>query len=181
MDMNFKWHTRAEKLLVVAYWWEAQKGKCCICGGQMEPYTRDKTSSRLAATIEHLIPRRDNGPNTAGNVRLAHATCNHALGALFSINQEREKRSLPPLNEQWALANKKGPIRPKALHRQPYGLSLPRGATLMPEYLDKIVAAGPDAKTRMNAKAASDQVKRARKMTPNETAQWLAGLGIRGA
>lgn len=220
MDMNFEWHTRAEKLLVVAYWWKEQDGKCCICQTSMLPYKREHTNDPSRATVEHLIPRRDSGPNTAGNVRLAHAKCNHALGALWSVNQQREKYGQTPLSREWALESgarlksngwKKRPKLPQqsafalmtaeendrrireyiAKKTPKHGvswnagnaLSLPRGATLMPEYLDKIALTGPDAKTRMNAKAASDQMKgrRAQKMTPIETARWLTAQGIRGA
>lgn len=220
MDMNFEWHTRAEKLLVVAYWWKEQKAKCCICQCPMLPYLREHTSDPNRATVEHLIPRRDSGPNTAGNVRLAHARCNHALGALWGINKQREKYGKAPLSQEWALKHggrlKPGGSKPRP-NRPPMSalqlmtaeendrrmrdylenktpkqgvswnagnaLSLPRGATLMPEYLDKIVATGPDARTRMNAKAAADQVRarRAHRMTAEETARWLTSQGVRGA
>lgn len=168
MDMNFHWTTRAEKLLVVAYWWKEQAGECCICHGQMEPYKRQSTHNPRAATVEHLIPRRDNGPNTAGNVRLAHAHCNHALGGLWMQNQHRASKGLPPITAEQALRREEAKAVPprkrsiifrKGDHFEPdspyYNLwlawkdqqeatelrgiawrrvSLPRGATLTPEY-----------------------------------------------
>jgi hypothetical protein len=210
MDMSFAWHTREEKLLVVSYWWKHQNGKCCICDEQMLPYHRDNTNNPMRATIEHLIPKRENGPNNAGNVRLAHAICNNALGALWEMNQQRAKDGLEPMSREWALNAAKGTLKVRQgisamtprerarnnvdkafekVERKAKGvtwcaqnaISLPRGATLTPEYLDKIAVEAADSRTRMNAKAASDQVKRARKMTTLETAQWLASLGIRGA
>lgn len=191
MDMDFKWTTRAEKLLVVAYWWEQQQGHCCICFKPMDAYMRDGHTNPNAASIEHLIPRRENGPNTAGNVRLAHAACNHALGALWSANQDRAVKGLAPLSEKWALNSAKGrrgaaqvssktmtaeenAQRMREYHaRKARGvvwcaanaLSLPRGATL-PTYKIK------RARTIRRA---------AQKMTAEETARWLAEQGIKGA
>lgn len=185
MDMDFEWHTREEKLLVVDYWWTEQKGLCCLCGNLMKPYKRQHSTDPDAATIEHLIPRRENGPNTAGNVRLAHGLCNHALGALWEQNRHRQRIGLPPISEKHALASAAGNHRAKA-KPQPHmskeeikarkergvayramALSLPRGATLTPEY-EKL--AGKHIHT-----------KRAFRMTARETAQWLADQGIKGA
>jgi len=103
MDPDFVWTTREEKLLVVAYWWHQQEGRCCICSLPMLPYKRQETKDRDRATVEHLIPRRDGGPNTVANIRLAHASCNHALGGLWSINQVRAASGLEPLDREWAL------------------------------------------------------------------------------
>lgn len=185
MDMNFKWTTRDEKLFVVAYWWKEQKGCCCLCGGLMKPYKREHSTDPDAATVEHLIPRRDNGPNTAGNVRLAHGLCNHALGALWEQNRHRARLGLPPLTEKHALASAAGNRRAKA-KPQPHmsreeikarkergaayralALTLPRGATLTPEY-QKLVGKHINGKT-------------ATRMTARETAAWLAAQGIKGA
>jgi hypothetical protein len=204
MDMNFHWTTRSEKLQVVAYWWEEQKGKCCICFKPMEPYKRQNTPHPQAATIEHLIPRRENGPNTVGNVRLAHAWCNHALGGLWMQNQHRALKGLPPLTQEQALGGEMQ--RKSALSRptkrsirfhkddvfapeSPYynlwvawkaereakelrkfyqeRVSLPRGATLTPEYQQLI--------------GRHITQKKAFRMTATETAQWLAKQGVRGA
>lgn len=110
MDPNFEWTTREEKLLVIDYWWEEQGKLCCICGEEMEPYKRQGTHNPKAATVEHLIPKRDNGPNTVGNIRLAHAFCNHTLGALWSRTGTaprlvsprllKKRRSLSPSHER---------------------------------------------------------------------------------
>ncbi len=100
---EFEWRTRAEKMRVVEYWWTEQRAICCICDTEMEPYRRTDDTSPMAASIEHLIPRRENGPNTLGNVRLAHAMCNHALGDLWAINTMLEQKGLPPMTKEWAL------------------------------------------------------------------------------
>lgn len=163
MDMNFAWTTRAEKLLVVDYWWKEQQGRCCLCGDLMQPYKRQHTPNPDAATVEHVIPKRENGPDTAGNVRLAHAICNNALGAHWGRNQHRAKLGLPLISEKEALHTAIGNRRARV------------------------------AQTKREAKAASDPrvqevlkrfpgaVVRARKMTPIETARWLTSRGIRGA
>lgn len=117
MDMNFHWTTRAEKLLVVAYWWKEQKGLCCLCFRPMDPYLRQGTKNPNRATVEHLIPRRENGPDTAGNVRLAHAGCNHALGALWEMNKHRAIKGMAPLTEKWALNTATGNQRAASLSK----------------------------------------------------------------
>jgi len=192
MDMSFAWSTRDEKLLVVDYWWHEQRGLCCLCGELMRPYHRQHTNDPAAATIEHLIPRRDNGPNTAGNVRLAHAACNHALGALWETNKNLAARGLPLVPEKSAinyarqrardamgllpleLAKAKAAIA--KVKKKKVGVdwcaanvvSLPRGATLMPEHQN---ALGIIVRQRIPKP----------KMTAQETAQWLRQKGVRGA
>ena len=47
----------------------------------MLPYRRRRVKSAMDATVEHLKPKREGGPDTVGNVRLAHMVCNNALGA----------------------------------------------------------------------------------------------------
>lgn len=191
MDMDFIWTTRAEKLQVVEYWWREQGGRCCLCGHTMKPYHRQHSVDPESATIEHIIPRRDNGPNTVGNVRLAHAVCNHALGALHEQNKHRAEAGKPLLSEQWAMTNawarlrdKCRPITQEELQRREAekikrkkrgvswcaanALSLPRGATLKPENQE---ALGILVRQRV-AKP---------KMTAQETAAWLRSKGIRGA
>jgi hypothetical protein len=185
MDPNFEWHTRDEKLLVVDYWWKEQRGLCFLCGELMKPYKRQHSTDPDAATIEHVIPRRENGPNTAGNIRLAHGCCNNALGALWQQNQHRKRLGLPEITQKEALASAAGRRRAK-LKPQPHmtreqikarkergeayramALSLPRGATLTPEYQ---ALAGKHIHT-----------KKAFRMTAQETARWLAEQGIKGA
>lgn len=144
MEMDFEWHTRAEKLQVVAYWWEQQEGCCCICSKPMEPYHRDAGRNPNAASIEHLIPRRENGPNTAGNVRLAHRSCNNRLGGEWAEEQHRRlvEAGLAPRPK---LKRKRpayvfDPGFQKPATGQPFValdkklVSLPRGATLLPTY-----------------------------------------------
>lgn len=176
MDMDFEWHTRAEKLLVVAYWWEQQKGSCCICNHEMEPYHRDAGKNPNAASIEHLIPRRENGPNTVGNVRLAHRSCNNRLGGEWAIEQHRklvESGLAPkPKRKSKRPAYVFDPRTQLPATGQPFValdkklVSLPRGATLLPTY-----------KGRMG------NVPRPRKIkaTLAETARWLAEQGVKGA
>jgi hypothetical protein len=196
MDMNFSWTTRSERLLVVDYWWKRQRGLCCLCGEMMKPYKRQHSTDPDAATIEHIIPRRENGPNTVGNVRLAHGGCNHALGALWEQNRHRAIMGLPPISEREALASAAGNRRAKAkppmttleqarshvdkamdkVERKAKGVSwcaqnavsLPRGATLLPGYQGLV--SGKITVT-----------KKATKMTPVQVARWLAQQGIRGA
>jgi hypothetical protein len=198
MDPNFEWHTRDEKLLVVDYWWKEQRGLCFLCGELMKPFKRQHSTDPDAATVEHVIPRRENGPNTAGNVRLAHASCNNVLGALWEQNRHRAIMGLPPISEKQALASAAGNRRAKAkpqpqmtpleqarshvdkaldkVERKAKGVkwcaqnavSLPRGATLLPGYHGLI--SGKITVT-----------KKATKMTPIEVARWLAQQGIRGA
>ena len=172
--MDFEWHTRDEKLLVVAYWWKVQQGKCCICSAPMEPYHRDAGRNPNAASIEHLIPRRDDGPNTVGNVRLAHRSCNNRLGGLWAEERHRKlvEAGLAPKPKRRRPAYVFDPrhVQPPATGQPFIALdrklvSLPRGATLLPTY-----------------KGHMGNVPRvAKKMTPEETARWLAEQGIKGA
>lgn len=101
---EFVFRTRAERMRVIDHWWRDQMGHCCICKEVMEPYHRGMRSSNPeAATIEHLIPKRDGGPDTLGNVRLAHMRCNAGLGSLHSMNKHRAEKGLPPLTDEWAI------------------------------------------------------------------------------
>jgi hypothetical protein len=163
MDMNFKWTTRNEKLLVVAYWWEQQKGLCCLCGDLMKPYKRQDTPDPDAATVEHVIPKRDNGPDIAGNVRLAHAICNHTLGAHWGRNQHRAKLGLPPISEKEALHTAMGNRRARVAQTE------------------RDAKAANDPRVQEVLKAFPGTVVKARRMTAIETARWLALQGIRGA
>lgn len=108
MDPDFKWTTREEKLEVVRYWWREQRGICHLCKDRelpMESYT-NRAKGPWSATVEHIIPKRDGGPDTVGNVRLAHNWCNNALGALWQVNVERQMRGMKPLTEEWVLSNR---------------------------------------------------------------------------
>ncbi len=106
MDMDATWGTPASKRRVAAFWFREQRGICWLCKSTelpLEPYQRDRPHNPIAATIEHLIPRRDGGPNTVGNARVAHAACNSALGTLWEANRQRVQKGLPELTEAWAL------------------------------------------------------------------------------
>jgi hypothetical protein len=176
MDMNFEWHTRTEKLIVVEYWWREQKGLCCICNGLMEPYHRDAGTNPNAASVEHLVPKRDNGPDAVWNVRLAHRSCNNRAGGQWAyeehcrlvaeglVRPKRRKSKRPAY--VYDDRNAQDPAT-----GQPFtGLdkrlvSLPRGATLMPFYKGRADYQPPVAK----------------KMTAAETAAWLRKQGVRGS
>lgn len=142
--MDFEWHSYTEKLRVVAYWWEKQKRKCCICDLIMLPYQREHTKNPSRATIEHVIPKRDGGPNTAGNVRLAHARCNHALGALWGINKVRAQRGQPPLSTAWALQTgarvKSSAWNERQKCADLRGMTAAENARRMKEYLERQAA-----------------------------------------
>lgn len=103
MDPNFEWRTKEDKERVVNYWWTEQRMLCCLCGKQMQPYLGEGDTHPLRATIEHLIPRRENGPNTVANVRLAHALCNNTLGQQWERNRHLVERGLPPVSDTVAL------------------------------------------------------------------------------
>lgn len=129
LSPSFSWSTRDEKLMVVAHWWAKQDAKCCICGEEMLPYKMDKTLNRDRATLEHLIPKRENGPNTVENVRLAHARCNHSLGSLYEINRHRIRLGLEPRTKEWALkhggrVSADERLRPRAKRRRAAGISM---------------------------------------------------------
>ena len=163
MDPNFKWTTRDEKLLVVDYWWEQQKGRCCLCGDLMKPYSRQHTTDQDAATVEHVIPKRDNGPDTAGNVRLAHAICNNTLGAHWERNRQRAKLGLHPISAKEALHTAMGNRRARVAQSE------------------RDRKAADDPRVQEVLRAFPGTIVKARKMTPIETARWLSAQGIRGA
>lgn len=177
MDPDFEWRTRDEKLLVVAYWWEMQEGNCCICHEPMESYHRDAGKNPNAASIEHLIPKRDGGPDTVRNVRLAHRLCNNRLGALWMENEHRK------LVEAGLVTSSKRAKRraayvfdPRHVQQPATGkpfvaldrklVSLPRGATLLPTYKGHTGNVSRIPKPKMSAV---------------ETARWLAEKGVRGS
>lgn len=189
MDHDFEWRTQAEKADVVRYWWRTQRGLCHLCREKMEPYSLAAISP-WAATIEHVKPKRENGPNTVGNVRLAHRWCNNVLGSLWEKNRQRALRGQEPISVHWAMTNEMGklkisvratqedaspsprPLRvgpePRAYKAQRGTLAallatsppLPRGATLPPVH-----KAAPAFVHSRNQPA--------RRMTALETARWL--------
>lgn len=200
MDPNFEWTTREEKLLVIDYWWEEQGKLCCICGEEMEPYKRQGTHNPKAATVEHLIPKRDNGPNTVGNIRLAHAFCNHTLGALWEQNRHRAKIGLAPLTEKEALSKSKS-RKAKGLIAPPFNKNswYPKESAyylLWMKWKDEQDAKKlrGEAWKRVSLPRGATllpgyerligkhlKTGTARKMTASETARWLAEQGVRGS
>ena len=64
--------------------WEAQAGKCALCGEDM-PQNRFETAhstlwKKLRPTFDHIKPRSKGGPDTPENLQLAHARCNKIKG-----------------------------------------------------------------------------------------------------
>lgn len=53
--------------LIIAFLCQRDKGLCGLCGGVIVPGDE---------SIDHIIPRAQDGPNTPDNVRLAHKICN---------------------------------------------------------------------------------------------------------
>ena len=198
MDMDFVWTTRAEKLLVVAYWWEQQNGCCCICSEKMEPYHRDAGRNPNAASIEHLIPRRENGPNTAGNVRLAHRSCNNRLGAEWAVDQHQrlieaglapkpKRKRNRPTYDPLPLFTKESYFPRESRYYEAWMKWLDEqpasdGQSFVP--LDKKLVSLPRGATLLPTyKGHMGNVPRLRKVraTAVETARWLAEQGVKGA
>lgn len=51
--------------------WNATDGRCHLCGGPVTIHD---------ATIDHVCPKAQGGPNDRENLRLAHEWCNNAKG-----------------------------------------------------------------------------------------------------
>jgi hypothetical protein len=185
LNDDFTWRTRAEKDAVVRYWWRVQRGRCHLCREPMEPYSQAAVSP-WAATIEHLKPKREGGPDTAGNIRLAHRWCNNVLGALWSMNRDRAFKGLPPLSADWALTNELGKLRVRkqaAPQPTPLPPARPRKTEKLPKgTLAAMLANGsaplPRGATLSNATTAP--ITPARRMTAIETAQWLRHSAKKG-
>jgi 5-methylcytosine-specific restriction endonuclease McrA len=60
---------------------ERHGDNCHWCGKPMDFETRDEP---LSATIEHLIPKSEGGPNAQTNLRLAHKLCNNERNRMMS-------------------------------------------------------------------------------------------------
>lgn len=175
MSPDFEWHTKEEKADVVRYWWRKQKAMCHLCGEQMEPYSQAKNSP-WAATIEHVTPRRENGPNTVGNVRLAHRWCNNALGALWQMNKDRAAKGLSLLTVEWAMASERGKLKVRGLeaarpiHRTAHRAANTADKDFISPSLQRGATLPPDNSPLWFEHSAN---KPARRMTALETAQWL--------
>jgi 5-methylcytosine-specific restriction endonuclease McrA len=61
--------------------WNAQKGKCCYCGVQMEPPNKGGRKPNMA-TLEHLKPRSQGGGSHPDNYALACCDCNSHRGGM---------------------------------------------------------------------------------------------------
>ncbi len=68
--------------------WEAQGGKCALCGGDLlhptlvDPQRRTKEGRKRAVTLDHIVPRSKCGMNALSNLQLAHAGCNSIRGSI---------------------------------------------------------------------------------------------------
>ncbi|WP_321490836.1 HNH endonuclease signature motif containing protein [uncultured Hyphomonas sp.] len=64
--------------------WEAQEGRCALCGQSMPSNRFDVAHSTLwrhqRPTYDHIIAVARGGPDTADNLQLAHARCNKVKG-----------------------------------------------------------------------------------------------------
>ena len=64
--------------------WEAQAGRCALCGQSMPSNRFDLAHSTLwkhqRPTYDHIIAVARGGPDTADNLQLAHARCNKVKG-----------------------------------------------------------------------------------------------------
>lgn len=64
--------------------WEAQEGRCALCGQSMPSNRFDLAHSTLwkhqRPTYDHIIAVARGGPDTADNLQLAHARCNKVKG-----------------------------------------------------------------------------------------------------
>jgi hypothetical protein len=57
--------------------WRCQMPEClCPAGRPIDPRLQG-TESDWAPSIDHVVPLRDGGPDTAGNKRAAHRYCNN--------------------------------------------------------------------------------------------------------
>ncbi len=64
--------------------WEAQEGRCALCGLSMPSNRFDVAHSTLwkhqRPTYDHIIAVARGGPDSADNLQLAHARCNKVKG-----------------------------------------------------------------------------------------------------
>ena len=72
-DIAYKAEMRAWLRTCVA---EAQNWKCCYCGCETEPTTKNKNS----ATLEHVLPKSLGGTDDWDNLAMACMKCNTKRG-----------------------------------------------------------------------------------------------------
>lgn len=65
--------------------WQAQAGKCALCGEAMPAHRFETPHARVWAkrrpTLDHIRPRAKGGTDAPENIQLAHAACNTAKGS----------------------------------------------------------------------------------------------------
>ena len=71
-----KGRTQTERLLLVA---QRDSWTCWLCGEPVDP-SLVAISAPLAASVDHVIPKRNGGTNRYENLRLAHQLCNSRRG-----------------------------------------------------------------------------------------------------
>ena len=72
----------------LGFLWEAQDGKCAICGEDMPWQKRYHASDPLKPTIDHVIPLSKGGAIGFGNIVAAHLRCNNAKGSRLPTDAE---------------------------------------------------------------------------------------------
>lgn len=83
---------------------KAQRGTCARCGGRMPSESLvelPRDAKRLAATIDHVIPRARGGANVLGNKLLMHNECNSAKGDSLPNGCERIFHDMVRLKLAW--------------------------------------------------------------------------------
>lgn len=77
-------HKPKETVLFEALW-DAQAGKCALCGEAMPRHRFETPHARVWAkqrpTLDHIRPRSKGGGDEDENLQLAHAVCNKRKGA----------------------------------------------------------------------------------------------------
>ena len=82
--------------------YEAQKGKCFLCGNEMSPWSAKKVNGAIdnGYTRDHVIPKSKGG-KIRKNIVLVHQKCNSRRG-----NKDPSEDMLRYVKELWALAKK---------------------------------------------------------------------------
>jgi 5-methylcytosine-specific restriction endonuclease McrA len=75
----------------LGFLWEAQGGKCAICGEDMPWQKRYHVSDSLKPTIDHVIPLSKGGAVGFGNIVATHLRCNNSKGARMPTEAELAK------------------------------------------------------------------------------------------
>ena len=75
--------------------WQCQMPECLCPDGRKIDRSLRGTDSLWAPSIDHIVRRRENGPNDLGNVRAAHRRCNMADADIPPSRPEQEKPRRP--------------------------------------------------------------------------------------